>query len=517
MKCRNEISCIFCLYSYINIRYNEVVKYHIEDEFGNTPNVLHFHGQNKSQLANTFRIISQDHIVDVDYDKTKLTIVSTWTDTEYCCLLNQCEKFNIPLVNCVPENYDNTQQWYMPNKIQFFINTLEKIETELVMFLDGYDVLFLHLDDIIKRYKEQKYTILFGPSCNNYPDTKVDTICGRISMGTYRYFNAGCVIGERNALLKFYKEAQQFINVPNPWNSEQLVMRYAFAKYSSNKNQTFVGIDYKCNIFRSMGVTDSNINEKEHKILFSINAKQSKNIIVTGSDGFIGKYLVTELKKDPANKVFEVDRKNYFEVDYIELLFIKYDIDIVFHLAAQTSVFNENHLQVVKDNIDSFVKIVDLCEKYGTKLVYASSSTANIKNTTSIYGLSKRFDEEYAKLYSTVATGVRLHNVYHENNPREGTLMWHVLNDNPIKLWNNGNNIRHFTHVNDAVNGLIKAVNSNELLVNCYDPKVMTTLEFVKEHNVNKTPIVLLNEVRDRDKYEQEVDETITNILNAEN
>ena len=199
------------------------------------------------------------------------------------------------------------------------------------------------------------------------------------------------------------------------------------------------------------------------------------------------------------------------------MLFVKYNIDIGFHLAAQTSVFNENHLQVVQDNILSFVKVVDLCEKYETKLVYASSSTANIKNTTSVYGLSKRFDEEYAKLYSTVATGVRLHNVYHENNPREGTLMWHVLHDNPIKLWNNGNNIRHFTHVNDAINGLIKASNSNDILVNCYNPKVMTTLEFVNQHNINKTPIVLLNEIRDRDKYEQEVDETIPNILSAEN
>lgn len=491
--------------------------YNIIDEYGNTPCVLHFHGQNINQLSNTFRIISTEHIVNSDYDKNKLAIVSTWTEEENCCLLKQCRKFDIPIINCVPKDYDKTQEWYMPNKIKFFIKVLESIDNELVMFLDGYDVLFTHLDDIIYRYESQSYTILFGPSCNNYPEIKIDMLWGRAKMGAYRYFNAGCVIGKRTALIEFYKHALEYIDKKNPWKSEQLIMRYVFAEYSKDKTQTFVGIDFNCKIFRSMGVTDSAVNEKLGEIHFSCNKQLKRNIIVTGSDGFIGKELVNELKNDLNNNVFEIDRKSLIEVDCIELLFRLYDIDVVYHLAAQTSVFNTNHAQIVKDNIDCFVKIVDICNKYGTNLVYASSSTANNVNTTSLYGLSKKFNEDYAKLYYPEAVGVRLHNVYDEDHPREGTLMWHVLNDDVIRLYNKGENRRHFTHVKDAVKGLICAENSKVKLVNCFNPEILTTKEFVDLHNKFNTKVELLDEIRDLDVLEQQVDESIPNILNAEN
>jgi nucleoside-diphosphate-sugar epimerase len=38
-----------------------------------------------------------------------------------------------------------------------------------------------------------------------------------------------------------------------------------------------------------------------------------------------------------------------------------------------------------------------------------------------MYGMSKRFNEQFAKAYCPSATGVRLHNVY-GREPRQGTL-----------------------------------------------------------------------------------------------
>ena len=236
-----------------------------------------------------------------------------------------------------------------------------------------------------------------------------------------------------------------------------------------------------------------------------------RNIIVTGSAGFIGKELVRVLKQDTNNNVFAIDRKNGIEIDDIEFIFENNKIDVVYHLAAQTSVFNQNIEQVIKDNILGFAKIVELCNKYGAKLVYTSSSTANPSNITSIYGLSKKFDEDYAKIYCPTATGVRLHNVYSETEPREGTLMWHILIQDTVVLYNNGNNKRHFTHISDAVNGLIYAASSNERLLNCYNPECITTKEFVHRYDSNKQ-IELLNQTRPLDKEEQLIDETIENI-----
>ena len=67
-----------------------------------------------------------------------------------------------------------------------------------------------------------------------------------------------------------------------------------------------------------------------------------KHIIVTGSEGFIGKELVKALKSDVNNVVYEVDRKIGIEADNIESIINNHHIDVVYHLAAQTSVFNKD-------------------------------------------------------------------------------------------------------------------------------------------------------------------------------
>ena len=111
-----------------------------------------------------------------------------------------------------------------------------------------------------------------------------------------------------------------------------------------------------------------------------------KKIIVTGSEGFIGKALCRELSKRGV-EVIGIDRKNGTEASNVHELLKKGDIDCVFHLAAQTSVFNENLEQIRKDNIDTFMSVANACNLYRVKLVYASSSTANPVNTTSMYGI----------------------------------------------------------------------------------------------------------------------------------
>lgn len=229
----------------------------IIDEHNRTPNVFHFHGQNINELPQTFSNILNNYVVDADYDRNRLAIVSTWTDDEKCCLLQQFKKFGIPLINCVPDTYNRNQSWYMPNKIRFFLNTIKQLEHEYIMFLDGYDVLISGLSNVIERFESQKYRILFGPSCNNYPDVKIDHLYGRSKLGVYRYFNAGCCMGRREDLISFYEQALDFINIDNPLTSEQFVLRHVFARYSDDPEQNFVNIDSESLIFRSMGVTNS--------------------------------------------------------------------------------------------------------------------------------------------------------------------------------------------------------------------------------------------------------------------
>ena len=231
-------------------------------------------------------------------------------------------------------------------------------------------------------------------------------------------------------------------------------------------------------------------------------------MIVTGSSGFIGKVLCQELRKR-AVEVIEIDRLNGQEASSINEHLKNGDAMCVFHLAAQTSVFNDNLEQIRKDNIDTFMKVADACNQYHVKLVYASSSTANLCNTTSMYGISKHFDEQYASIYCKTATGVRLHNVYGPN-PRKRTLLWYLINEGKVELYNYGQNIRCFTYIDDVIEGLIYAAGCNKPLINIANVQPVTVEYFanlVKRYK--SVDIELVGEKRDFDNLEQSVNRDI--------
>lgn len=234
-------------------------------------------------------------------------------------------------------------------------------------------------------------------------------------------------------------------------------------------------------------------------------------VIITGGEGFIGKALAVALKKRGI-EVCSIDRLNGIEAgDFFTGADIS-GVDCVYHLAAQTSVFNENKTDIIHDNIEVFKIVCDTCARHGVKLVYASSSTAADGNTTSLYGISKRFNEEYARCYHPKATGVRFHNVYGPQ-PRQGTLLWYLLNQERVKLYNMGRNVRHFTYIDDIVESLIYAYGCNKQLINAANPEQTTTLhlaELVKQYK--PLEIEMIAQERDFDRKEQSVNQAIYTI-----
>ena len=91
------------------------------------------------------------------------------------------------------------------------------------------------------------------------------------------------------------------------------------------------------------------------------------NILITGSEGFIGKHLMNYLKERGYN-VIGVDRrcgKEVLDLSYRDLI----NIDIVIHLAAQTSVWNNNTEQIAKDNIQAFIHIFNLCKSMNKRFI----------------------------------------------------------------------------------------------------------------------------------------------------
>ncbi|MCM1337717.1 MAG: NAD(P)-dependent oxidoreductase [Candidatus Amulumruptor caecigallinarius] len=234
-------------------------------------------------------------------------------------------------------------------------------------------------------------------------------------------------------------------------------------------------------------------------------------VIITGGEGFIGKALAAALIKRGV-QVTSIDRKTGIEAgDFFNGTDLS-DIDCVYHLAAQTSVFNKNQSDIVHDNIETFMSVCNACKRHNVKLVYASSSTAAPGNATSLYGITKRFNEDYAKCYLPSATGVRFHNVYGPN-PRQGTLLWYLLNDDHVKLYNEGRNVRHFTYISDIVESLIYAYGCNKPLINAANPEATTTLQLAEIVSKYKPlEIELVESERELDRDAQAIETAVFTV-----
>lgn len=236
------------------------------------------------------------------------------------------------------------------------------------------------------------------------------------------------------------------------------------------------------------------------------------NILVTGSQGFIGTALCDYLRKKH-HVVFECDRKNDTEVLQITKNFLFfYKIDVIIHLAAQTSVWNEDIDLIEYDNIKSFLHIYNLSKELNIKFIYASSSCSI--NVTSMYGLTKQFTDKFVELYPyDKCIGLRFHNVYGKKS-RENTLLGICKNNNTITLYNNGQNKRHFTYIDDVCKSIEKSFELPRGLYNIVNPEETTVLDFVKiVQNYKNIEIKCVDDIRERDKEIQHIDESHVNLI----
>lgn len=242
-------------------------------------------------------------------------------------------------------------------------------------------------------------------------------------------------------------------------------------------------------------------------------------ILVTGSNGFIGSHLVTYLRS-AGHIVFQCDRKHGSEVCDIDsgLLAGK---DFVVHLAAQTSVWNQDEEQVMNDNVTSFWHILKLCRDTDTPLIFASSSCAHPNNITSLYGATKQFNELMAKIIGWKRWyGVRLHNVY-GNNQRQDTLLAILLKSEqtgvPVKLYNGGMNTRHFTHISDVCLAFRILIEQRLPygMYNVTNPESNTTLGFAEQVKKLRPNVKfeLVDEIREKDKTLQNIDFSLSKVL----
>lgn len=172
-------------------------------------------------------------------------------------------------------------------------------------------------------------------------------------------------------------------------------------------------------------------------------------VLVTGSSGFIGSKLVKALTGQ-GHEVFKLDRKMPMAIELLRFD----DIDVVYHLAAQTDVqYSRTHaLEDAQANIMNTIRIVERYPK--AKLIYPASAASLTINSP--YGLSKRVAQEYIELLHKNYVILTLGNIWGEGG--HGAIN-HFQVEDKIVVNGDGTQTRTIIHVDDVVDAFIEAMN----------------------------------------------------------
>ncbi len=226
--------------------------------------------------------------------------------------------------------------------------------------------------------------------------------------------------------------------------------------------------------------------------------------LITGVAGFIGFHLARVLLSqghqvygvDCINDYYEISLKHarldllkqqsHFEFGAVDLAdrqaleqFVEgKTFDYVLHLAAQAGVRYSlsNPCQYVESNLVGFVNLLEVIRTHPVKhFVYASSSSIygynqeipyaekhSADHPISLYAATKKANEliahSYSHLYNIPSTGLRFFTVYGPWGRPDMALFKFtkaILQDEPIQIYNYGNQKRDFTYIDDIVEGVL--------------------------------------------------------------
>jgi UDP-glucose 4-epimerase len=229
------------------------------------------------------------------------------------------------------------------------------------------------------------------------------------------------------------------------------------------------------------------------------------NYLVTGGLGFVGSYVVEDLLKNN-HKVIVVDdlsngkKGNLEEHENLQVIIgdvstllvsqnplIK-NLDGIFHLATTPRSFSfDNPYNDIETICKGMIRMLELARENYCKLVFTSNSgiagsmdmgepiTEEYPDRPSTpYDANKLVCEHYAKLYHNVygvkSAVVRFATIYGFRQvvntklnwkPLVATFLQQMKNNEAVYINGDGNQTRDLTYVKDAVQGVIKAMDSD--------------------------------------------------------
>lgn len=223
-----------------------------------------------------------------------------------------------------------------------------------------------------------------------------------------------------------------------------------------------------------------------------------KEILVTGSSGFIGSYLVPQLLNQNY-KVFGISKRKQKLFEN----FISYNMDIskiinsrlqnnfskIIHMAALSDVdyCNLNPSKCYELNVNGTQKMLEIARKKDAEFVFLSSSHVygNSKKTPlpetesssplSHYAASKKISEILCETYSlTYGLDIRVARIFSVYGPNssKSNLVFNIINQiihNSQITLGNITPKRDFIFIDDVITGLLSIINSKKKGHNVYN------------------------------------------------
>ena len=230
-----------------------------------------------------------------------------------------------------------------------------------------------------------------------------------------------------------------------------------------------------------------------------------KSVLVTGSAGFIGaalsnyllnrgykvigidnlnSYYDVQLKKARLRSLENNDNWKFFNLsienkDKLSDVFSNYKPEVLVNLAAQAGVRYslKEPSEYIQSNLVGFGNLLEICKIYDVQnFIFASSSSVyggnielpfkenhSVEHPLSLYAASKRSNEimahSYSYLYKIPSTGLRFFTVYGPwGRPDMAPMIFAsaIINEQPIKIFNNGDMLRDFTYIDDIVESIFR-------------------------------------------------------------
>ena len=226
--------------------------------------------------------------------------------------------------------------------------------------------------------------------------------------------------------------------------------------------------------------------------------------LVTGGLGFVGSHLSEELVNQGHDIIILDNLSNgqlsniskikdkvtvyIAQVEQLQSTIFNDQFDGVFHLAtAPRSSSLADPMRDIESNCKGMIAVLELAKRHGAKVVFTSNSgiygssvdgsainESSVNNPTTPYDANKLVSEYYSKIYYNIygvkSALVRFATVYGERQKVNEKLNWrplvatfvkNVVNDESVKINGDGEQTRDLIYVKDAVQGVIKAMNSS--------------------------------------------------------